>query len=91
MNNATYQQQQKRLTNFAKELEQLSRKHGVIVRSIGGVWVAEDIAECKNVYYDIASDGDLMPESPDWDDLPSTVPQQPDDAPQCGAFFVPLR
>ena len=50
---------------FIAELTKLSRKYGVAVQSVGGVYLADDPGEFRNVRYvaDITS-GDLLPEFP---------------------------
>jgi hypothetical protein len=51
--------------NFIAELTTLSRKYGVAIQSVGGVILADDPGEFRNVRYvaDITS-GDLLPEFP---------------------------
>ena len=50
---------------FIDELTKLSRKNGVAIQSVGGVHLADDPGEFRNVRYvaDITS-GDLLPEFP---------------------------
>ena len=50
---------------FIAELTQLSRKYGVAIQSVGGVHLADDPGDVRNVRYvaDITS-GDLLPEFP---------------------------
>lgn len=50
---------------FIAELTKLSRKYGVAIQSVGGVYLADDPVEFCNVHYvaDITS-GDLLPEFP---------------------------
>ncbi len=50
---------------FIAELTHLSRKYGVAIQSVGGVHLADDPGEFRNVRYvaDITS-GDLLPEFP---------------------------
>ena len=50
---------------FIAELTKLSRKYGVAVQSVGGVYLADDPGEFGNIRYvaDISS-GDLLPEFP---------------------------
>ncbi len=50
---------------FIAELTKLSRKYGVAVQSVGGVYLADDPGEFRSVRYvaDITS-GDLLPEFP---------------------------
>ncbi len=50
---------------FIVELTKLSRKYGVAVQSVGGVYLTDDPGEFRNVRYvaDITS-GDLLPEFP---------------------------
>ena len=50
---------------FIAELTKLSRKYGVAFQSVGGVHLADDPGEFRNVRYvaDITS-GDLLPEFP---------------------------
>ena len=51
---------------FIAELTQLTRKYGVAIQSVGGVFLADAPAEFGRVTYiaDITS-GDLYPEFPD--------------------------
>ena len=48
---------------FIAELTKLSRKYGVAIQSIGGIYLADDPGEFRDVSYiaDITS-GDLLPE-----------------------------
>ena len=50
---------------FIAELTKLSRKYGVAIQSVGGIYLADDPGEFRNVSYvaDITS-GDLLPEFP---------------------------
>ena len=50
---------------FIAELTKISRKYGVAIQSVGGVYLADDPGEFRNVRYvaDITS-GDLLPELP---------------------------
>ena len=50
---------------FIAELTQLTRKYGVAIQSVGGVYLADNPGEFRNVRYvaDITS-GDLLPEFP---------------------------
>ena len=50
---------------FIAELTKLSRKYGVAIQSVGGIYLADDPDEFRNVNYvaDITS-GDLLPEFP---------------------------
>lgn len=50
---------------FIAELTALTRKYGVAIQSVGGVILADDPGEFRNVRYvaDITS-GDLLPEFP---------------------------
>lgn len=50
---------------FIAELTKLSRQYGVAIQSVGGVYLADDPGEFRNVRYvaDITS-GDLLPEFP---------------------------
>ena len=50
---------------FVAELTALTRKYGVAIQSVGGVYLADDPGEFRNVRYvaDITS-GDLLPEFP---------------------------
>ena len=50
---------------FIAELTKLSRKYGVAIQSVGGIYLADDPGEFRNVTYraDISS-GDLYPEFP---------------------------
>ena len=50
---------------FIDELTALTRKYGVAIQSVGGVILAEDPIEFRDVSYvaDISS-GDLLPEFP---------------------------
>jgi hypothetical protein len=51
---------QQRFEDFIKELTKLSKKYGVAIKAIGGVYIAEDIQELKNISYSQdASSGDL--------------------------------
>ena len=58
--------------NYAKflaELTLLTRKYGIAVKSVGGVFLADDPNGFARVTYvaDVTS-GDLLPRSPDWED-----------------------
>ena len=48
---------------FIAELTKLSRKYGVTIQSVGGIYLADEPGEFRNVRYvaDITS-GDLLPE-----------------------------
>ncbi len=61
----TTPQLQTNYDKFIVELTQLSRKYGVAIQSVGGVHLADDPGEFRNVSYvaDITS-GDLLPEFP---------------------------
>ena len=50
---------------FITELTALTRKYGVAIQSVGGIYLADDPGEFRNVSYvaDITS-GDLLPEFP---------------------------
>ena len=50
---------------FIAELTALTRKYGVAIQSVGGIYLADDPGEFRNVRYvaDITS-GDLLPEFP---------------------------
>ena len=50
---------------FIAELTKLSRKYGVAIQSVGGIYLADDAGEFRNVRYvaDITS-GDILPEFP---------------------------
>ena len=50
---------------FIAELTKLSRKYGVAIQSVGGIYLADEPGEFRNVRYvaDITS-GDLLPEFP---------------------------
>ena len=50
---------------FITELTKLTRKYGVAIQSVGGIYLANDPGEFRNVRYvaDITS-GDLLPEFP---------------------------
>ena len=50
---------------FIAELTALTRKYGVAIQSIGGIYLADDPGEFNSVRYvaDITS-GDLLPEFP---------------------------
>ena len=50
---------------FIAELTALTRKYGVAIQSVGGIYLADDPGEFRNVSYvaDISS-GDLLPEFP---------------------------
>jgi len=51
---------QRRFTAFVQELTALSKKHGVAIRSTGGVYAFSDPKEAEGlVYTDDASSGDL--------------------------------
>ncbi len=55
--------EQKRFTAFTKELAELSKKHGIVLQSIGGVTIADlkDKDLQKLSYTDDATSGDLEP------------------------------
>ena len=61
----TTQQLEANYETFIAELTKLSRKYGVAIQSVGGVYLADDPVEFCNVNYvaDITS-GDLLPEFP---------------------------
>ena len=61
----TTPQLQTNYDKFIVELTQLSRKYGVAIQSVGGVHLADDPGEFRNVRYvaDITS-GDLLAEFP---------------------------
>jgi hypothetical protein len=47
---------------FIIELTLLSRKHGVAIKSVGGVVIAEQLSDFSNVTYDAdISSGDIYP------------------------------
>ena len=50
---------------FVAELTAITRKYGVAIQSVGGIYLADDPDEFRNVNYvaDITS-GDLLPEFP---------------------------
>ena len=50
---------------FIAELTKLTRKYGVAIQSVGGIYLADEPGEFRNVRYvaDITS-GDLLPEFP---------------------------
>ena len=50
---------------FIAELTKFTRKYGVAIQSVGGIYLADDPGEFRNVRYvaDITS-GDLLPEFP---------------------------
>lgn len=53
-------ERQQRFEDFVKELTILSKKYGVAIRSIGGVFISMDINDMKNINYDDDStSGDL--------------------------------
>jgi hypothetical protein len=55
---ANYQQ-------FVAELTRLTRKYGVAIQSVGGVHIADDPVEFRNVtYLADRSSGDLLPNLP---------------------------
>ena len=62
----TTQQLEANYDKFIAELTQLSRKYGVAIQSVGGVILADNPGEFRDVTYiaDISS-GDLYPEFPD--------------------------
>ena len=48
---------------FITELTALTRKYGVAIQSVGGVYLADDPSEFTNVRYDAdITSGDLLPE-----------------------------
>ncbi len=48
---------------FITELTALTRKYGVAIKSVGGVYLADDPSEFTNVRYDAdITSGDLLPE-----------------------------
>ena len=50
---------------FIAELTKLSRKYGVAIQSVGGVYLADDPSEFSNIRYDAdITSGDLLPEFP---------------------------
>jgi len=52
--------EQRRFAAFVKELTELSKKHGIIIQSTGGVYISEDPKEVEGlVYTDDASSCDL--------------------------------
>lgn len=55
--------EQDRFTKFTQELAELSKKHGVVLQSIGGVQITEqdNPALEKLEYTDDATSGDLEP------------------------------
>ena len=61
----TTQQLEANYDKFIAELTQLSRKYGVAIQSVGGVILADNPGEFRDVTYvaDITS-GDLLPEFP---------------------------
>ena len=59
-------EEQARLDQFVAGLTALCRKHGVSIFVCGGIDVAVDVDDFKNVYYYTGNDGDLEPRSPDW-------------------------
>ena len=61
----TTQQLESNYDKFISELTQLTRKYGVAIQSVGGVILADQPGEFRNVRYvaDITS-GDLLPEFP---------------------------
>ena len=61
----TTPQREANYDRFIIELTRLSRKYGVAIQSVGGVILADDPGEFRNVSYvaDITS-GDLLPEFP---------------------------
>ena len=61
----TTPQLQTNYDQFIAELTKLTRKYGVAIQSVGGVYLADDPGEFSNVTYcaDITS-GDLLPEFP---------------------------
>lgn len=44
--------EQERYDKFISELEKISKKYGVSLDSCGGVWVAPDVKNIKNIEYD---------------------------------------
>ncbi|WP_127476593.1 hypothetical protein [Sulfurivermis fontis] len=61
----TTQQIEANYAKFIAELTALTRKYGVAIQSVGGVHLADDPRDFRNVRYvaDITS-GDLYPEFP---------------------------
>ena len=61
----TTQQLEANYDKFIAELTQLTRKYGVAIQSVGGVILADNPGEFRDVTYvaDITS-GDLLPEFP---------------------------
>ena len=61
----TTQQLEANYDKFIAELTKLTRKYGVAIQSVGGVHLADDPSEFRNVRYvaDITS-GDILPEFP---------------------------
>lgn len=55
-----------RYDHFIAELTALTRRYGIVVSSVGGVYLYESVDECLNVGY-IAdhSSGDLLPYWPE--------------------------
>jgi hypothetical protein len=51
---------QQRFEDFTAELTELSKKHGIAIKAIGGVYIADNAAELANITYSQdASSGDL--------------------------------
>lgn len=57
----TYEQEQAQFTAFTKALAELSKKHGVIINTVGGVAIVDtkEINLDNLEYTDDASSGDL--------------------------------
>ena len=59
----TTQQLEANYETFIAELTKLSRKYGVAIQSVGGVYLADDPSEFTHVRYDAdITSGDLLPE-----------------------------
>jgi hypothetical protein len=52
--------EQQRFAAFVKELTELSKKHGIVIKSTGGIYISNDPKEVEGlVYTDDASSCDL--------------------------------
>lgn len=49
-------------SNFIKELEKLSKKYGVVVQVVGGVWHDEPTNLAPLTYSDDHTSGDILPQ-----------------------------
>jgi len=60
-----------RYSAFLAELTEISRKHGIAVQAVGGLYIAADPSDYADITY-VAdhTSGDLLP---DWDRLEASV------------------